>query len=96
MTGIERIAAERQRQIDELMGHRRLGGRVSQVEQYGVPMLRIDVPALKQGEVVATQFVSGASIYCLTPTTEEMASAVALRNQPTLNFGAGSSGSSHR
>jgi len=93
--------------ILELMGHRRLGGRVSQVEQYGVPMLRIDVP--KSGEckcspysvsamdppapeidcprhgkdcVELTQFYGGSSIYCLTPTTEEMARAVAARNQP--------------
>ena len=94
--------------ILELMGHRRLGGLVSQVEQYGVPMLRIDVP--KPGEckcppyicsfgdehpgpesdcprhgkdtTEATQFYGGSSIYCLTPTTEEMARAVALRNQP--------------
>lgn len=36
--------------ILELMGHRRLGGRVSQVEQYGVPMLRIDVPGAKPGD----------------------------------------------
>lgn len=68
--------------IVELMGHRRLGGRVSQVEQYGVPMLRIDVPGVKPGDDVATQFYGGSSIYCLTPTTEEMARAVALRNQP--------------
>lgn len=67
--------------IVELMGHRRLGGRVSQVEQYGVPMLRIDVPGV-DGADVATQFYSGGSLYCLTPTTEEMARAVALKNQP--------------
>jgi hypothetical protein len=31
---------------------------------------------------VATQFYSPAALYCLTPTTEEIARAVALRNQP--------------
>lgn len=67
--------------ILELMGHRRLGGRVSQVEQYGAPMLRIDIPG-EAGEDVATQFYGGGSIYCLTPTTEDVARAVALRNQP--------------
>ena len=30
--------------IVELMGHRRLGGRVSEAVQYGVAMLRLDVP----------------------------------------------------
>lgn len=69
--------------IVELMGHRRLGGRVSQVEQYGVPMLRIDIPGEKEGDDVATQFYGGGSIYCLTPTTEAMARAVALKNQPS-------------
>lgn len=67
--------------IVELMGHRRLAGLVSQAEQFGVAMLRVDVPG-ENGEVSATQFYGGSSIYCLTPTTEEIARAVALRNRP--------------
>lgn len=67
--------------IVELMGHRRLAGYASQVEMFGAAMLRLDIPA-KEG-LSATQFYSGGSIYCLTPTTEETAKAFALRNQPT-------------
>jgi hypothetical protein len=67
--------------ILELMGHRRLGGYVRQVEMFGAAMCRIDIPgADDQSE--ATQFYSGASIYCLTPTTEEVARAVAATNRP--------------
>lgn len=56
--------------ILELMGHRRLIGRVSEATIAGCAMLRIDV-LTKDGE--STQFYSGASIYAITPTTEEMA-----------------------
>jgi hypothetical protein len=31
---------------------------------------------------IATQFYSGASVYCITPTTEAVARAVAHRAQP--------------
>jgi hypothetical protein len=73
--------------ILELMGHRRLAGYVREQEIAGAGMLRIDVP----GEVgdgigplstIATQFYSPAALYCLTPTTEEVARAVAKRSQP--------------
>jgi len=61
--------------IVELMGHRRLGGFVTEVEVAGTAMLRVDVPA--QLGVEATQFYSAAALYCLTPTTEAMARAAA-------------------
>ena len=60
--------------ILELMGHRRLGGYVSEVELAGSRMLRIDV---HRGEETFTQFYGGGSVYCLTPTTEEIARGVA-------------------
>lgn len=68
--------------ILELMGHRRLGGYVRQVEMFGAAMCRIDVPGPDGDQIAATQFYSGSSIYCLTPATEPMARAAALRNQP--------------
>jgi len=75
--------------ILELMGHRRLGGNVSEVTIAGVAMLRIDVPlvggvceAKEFSSPFATQYYSGASIYCITPTTEQVARAVAYRAQP--------------
>lgn len=67
--------------IIELMGHRRLAGYVRQVELFGAPMLRLDVPAA-EGQAEATQFYGGASIYCLTPCSEETALAVARGVRP--------------
>lgn len=66
--------------ILELMGHRRLGGYVRQVAMFGADMIRIDVPA--PDGAMQTQLYNGSALYCLTPTTEELARAVALRNQP--------------
>lgn len=60
--------------ILELMGHRRLGGYVSEVELAGSRMLRIDV---HDGDESFTQFYGGGSIYCLTPTSEETARKLA-------------------
>ncbi|MCA9876832.1 MAG: hypothetical protein KC442_03590 [Thermomicrobiales bacterium] len=64
--------------ILELMGHRRLGGYLSEVTVAGVAMVRIDVPHPQHvGEMVATQLYSGQAIYGITPTTEEIARAIA-------------------
>lgn len=67
--------------ILEVMGHRRLGGYVTEVNIAGAGFLRIDVPG-ENGAPVATQFYPPASVYCITPVAESMARAVALRNQP--------------
>lgn len=67
--------------ILELMGHRKLAGKVSEQAIGGASMLRIDVPG--DGDTtVATQFYSGAAIYCVTPTTEAIARKVANHYQP--------------
>ena len=66
--------------ILELMGHRRLGGYVSEATVAGAGFLRIDVPG--EDGPTATQFYSPSSVYCLTPVTEDMARVVAARNQP--------------
>jgi len=57
----------------ELMGHRRMWGLVTEVEAFGVKMCRIDVPGPAAGEVKLTQWYGGSAIYCITPTTEEIA-----------------------
>lgn len=67
--------------IVELMGHRRIAGRVSETEIAGAKLLRVDIPGDGPDDY-ATQFVGGASIYCLTPTTEEMARAAARSSRP--------------
>lgn len=66
--------------VVELMGHRRIAGHVSEAAQYGTAMIRIDVPG-EDGATI-TQFYGGNSIYCLSPVTEDVARAVARRNQP--------------
>lgn len=64
--------------ILELMGHRRLGGWLSEVSVAGAAMVRIDVPhPQKLGETAATQFYAGQAIYAITPTTEEVARSIA-------------------
>jgi hypothetical protein len=68
--------------ILELMGHRRLAGYLREVELAGGKFLRLDIPA-KDGEMLTTQLYSPSAVYCITPTTEEIARAVAAQNQPS-------------
>lgn len=68
--------------ILELMGHRRLGGMVEQVEFAGAAMVRIDVYLPGKDTPEMTQLYGGSAIYCLTPTTEEIARGIAARNCP--------------
>ena len=62
--------------ILELMGRRRLAGRLSEATIGGAKLIRIDIP-LPTGEV--TQFYGGSAVYCITPTTEEIARRAAAR-----------------
>lgn len=64
--------------ILELMGHRRLGGLVSEATVAGCAMLRIDIPC----EPPVTQFYSGQAVYAITPCGEAEARAVAAHNTP--------------
>jgi hypothetical protein len=68
--------------ILELMGHRRLGGHVSEATIAGASLLRLDVYLPGDEKPMATQFYSASAIYCITPTTEELARAVAKSNVP--------------
>ena len=64
----------------ELMGHRRLAGKVTDAVIGGGAFLRIDIPG-KNGQQT-TQYYSPGSVYCITPTSEEIARAVAAQNEP--------------
>lgn len=66
--------------ILEILGHRRLAGRVTEQQIAGAMFVRIDIPTPDGKEI--TQFYSPSSVYCLTPTTETIARSVALHNQP--------------
>ncbi len=65
--------------IVELMGHVRVAGLVTEVERFGSKLGRIDIP---NGNGFTTQFFNGSSLYRLTPTTEEIARAIATSSRP--------------
>jgi hypothetical protein len=66
--------------ILEQLGHRRTAGRVTEVEMFGSKMGRIDIP--RADGTFTTHFFSAASVYAMTPCSEEAARGVAAHNQP--------------
>ncbi len=62
----------------ELMGHQRIAGRVTEAEIGGSKFVRVDVPE-QEGSQALTKFLGPASIYAITPMSEETARAVASR-----------------
>lgn len=71
--------------IVELMGHVRMAGLVEETTLAGAGMLQVEVPEVtdSRGNTHAgfTQFVSPSSLYRMTPTTEEIARGIALRDR---------------
>jgi hypothetical protein len=68
--------------ILELMGHRRLAGRLREQEIAGEGFLRLDVYPGDATEPIATQYYRPGAVYCITPTTEAMARQVAQGTDP--------------
>jgi len=66
----------------ELMGHRKMAGRLTEVTIGGGAFIRIDVFSGKDKKAMATQFYRPDAVYCITPTTEEIARAYAQKCQP--------------
>jgi hypothetical protein len=66
----------------ELIGHLTIAGRISEEEVFGAMLCRVDVPAVN-GIDAYTRYFGQSSIYSVSPTTEETATAVAMRNSPT-------------
>lgn len=62
--------------VVEIMGHKKYAGRVTEQELGGTSFVRIDVPEV-EGHPAFTKLFGAASIYCITPTTEDIAKAVA-------------------
>jgi hypothetical protein len=58
----------------EIMGHRRLAGRVTEETIAGAALLRVDVPAVDP-QPAFTTYVGAGSIFSLTPVSEEIATA---------------------
>ena len=71
----------RQWAVLELMGHRRLAGFVTSEELAGKSFLRLDIHNTL-GDSVVTQYYSPDAVYCITPTTEELAKRVSDRFKP--------------
>lgn len=66
--------------IVDLFGHTQLAGYVSQAEQYGTVMLRIDVP--HADGTTSTHFHGGAALFGVHPTGEDEARRVAAMCDP--------------
>lgn len=67
--------------VVEMMGHRKIVGRVLESEIGGNQLLRADV-LNATGEPERTEYIGVGSIYCLTIVSEEAAKSAAARNAP--------------
>lgn len=67
--------------VVEVMGHKRFAGLVTEHAMGGTSFVRIDVPQIElpTGDVLPafTKLFGAASIYCISPCTEETARAFA-------------------
>ena len=63
--------------IVEIMGRRRIIGYLTRQVMFGRDFMRVDLPA----EPPATQFYGADAVYCITPTTEDMARRAAGLNR---------------
>jgi hypothetical protein len=54
------------------MGHSRYAGRVSEYSELGVPLVRVEVPAVGD-QPAFEKLLGGASIFRITPCSEEAA-----------------------
>lgn len=62
--------------IVEILGHKKLAGRVTQVAIGSAAMLRVDVPKTAQRDAY-TKYVGVASVYAMTPVEEGVAQRAA-------------------
>ncbi len=80
-------ASEPERVIIDLMGHIPSAGQVSEVTKFGKAFMRLDLPG---GENTPgfTQWINPDSLYRVTPTTEEIARAIAVKSftKPAILF----------
>lgn len=58
--------------VVEMLGHRRLAGHIGEQTIAGSSLVRVDVPETP-GKPGYTKLIGLASIYCITPTSEEVA-----------------------
>lgn len=60
----------------EVMGHRRLAGKVTEVNLFGSKMMRVEIPEV-DGIPAHEQILSGSAIFAFTPVGVEAARALA-------------------
>lgn len=68
--------------VVEMMGHRVLYGRVTDVELFGVRMVQVEVPDVEAG-MRDRRFLMPAALYCLSESDEETCRARA--NPPRVD-----------
>ena len=64
--------------VVDVMGHNRYAGRVTEQQIGGASFIRVDVPELPD-RAAFTKLLSPGSIFCITPTTEQVARHAAAR-----------------
>jgi len=64
--------------IVEVMGHSQYAGRVSEYSELGVPLVRVEVPET-EGQPAFEKLLGAASIFRITPVTEDVARQAASR-----------------
>ena len=67
--------------IVEQLGHRRLAGRLSEVQLAGTGFLRLEIPETTAGPA-RTQFLAPSSIFAIHPVDEKTAVLAAGAGQP--------------
>lgn len=63
----------------ELMGHRKLAGKVSEETIASQTFIRIDIYS-SENKIELTQYYNASAVYCMTPTTKEIAINFSKRN----------------
>lgn len=67
--------------VVELLGHRRMIGRVTEQQIAGAGFLRVDIPD-REGGFAQTHIVNPSAVYAITPVSEEAARLVDRANSP--------------
>jgi hypothetical protein len=69
--------------IAEVMGHKKFAGRITEQTIAGAALVRVDVPAVTKSDGreqgAFTKLIGVGSIYCITPTSEDLARKAAAR-----------------
>ena len=70
--------------IIEVFGHRSHYGLLTEVERFGTKLARIDIFGVGDADPRATHFYGGASIFSITPATEESCRRWISRYEPKI------------